>query len=38
MKRDRPGALLMMLPEFTYGDINLRKIQSRPTKRQLGGR
>lgn len=36
MKKDRPGALLMMLSEFAYGDINLTKIQSRPTKRQLG--
>lgn len=36
MKKDRPGALLMILSEFAYGDINLTKIQSRPTKRQLG--
>jgi len=36
MKRDKPGALLMILSEFAYGDINLTKIQSRPTKRQLG--
>jgi len=36
MKKDKPGALLMILSEFAYGDINLTKIQSRPTKRQLG--
>ncbi|MBN1193335.1 MAG: prephenate dehydratase, partial [Coriobacteriia bacterium] len=36
MKKDKPGALLMILSEFAYADINLTKIQSRPTKRQLG--
>ena len=36
MKADKPGALLMILGEFAYGEINLTKIQSRPTKRQLG--
>jgi len=36
MKKDRPGVLLMILSEFAYGGINLTKIQSRPTKRQLG--
>ena len=36
MKVDRPGALHMILGEFVYGEINLTKIQSRPTKRQLG--
>lgn len=36
MKQDRPGALLMILSEFAYADVNLTKIQSRPTKRQLG--
>lgn len=33
---DKPGALLMILSEFAYAEINLTKIQSRPTKRQLG--
>lgn len=36
LKNDRPGALLMILSEFAYGNINLSKIQSRPTKRALG--
>ena len=36
MNEDRPGALLMILSEFAYGNINLTKIQSRPTKRALG--
>lgn len=36
MKVDKAGALLMILSEFAYGEINLTKIQSRPTKRQLG--
>ncbi len=36
MKADRPGNLHMILGEFVYGGINLSKIQSRPTKRQLG--
>jgi len=36
MKADRPGTLHMILGEFVYGEINLTKIQSRPTKRQLG--
>lgn len=36
MYEDRPGALLMILSEFAYGNINLTKIQSRPTKRALG--
>ena len=36
MKADRPGTLHMILGEFVYGGINLTKIQSRPTKRQLG--
>ncbi len=36
LKADKPGALLMVLSEFAYGEVNLTKIQSRPTKRQLG--
>ncbi len=36
LKADKAGALLMILSEFAYGEINLTKIQSRPTKRQLG--
>jgi prephenate dehydratase len=36
MHKDRPGALLAILSEFAYGQINLTKIQSRPTKKQLG--
>jgi len=36
LRADKPGALLMILSEFAYGDINLTKLQSRPTKRALG--
>lgn len=36
LKADKPGALLMILSEFAYGEVNLTKIQSRPTKRVLG--
>jgi len=36
IKADRPGALLMILSEFAYGGINLTKLQSRPTRKQLG--
>lgn len=36
LRRDKPGALLMILSEFAYGEINLTKLQSRPTKRALG--
>lgn len=36
LQADKPGALLMILSEFAYGEINLTKIQSRPTKRALG--
>lgn len=34
--QNRPGALLMILSEFAYGQINLTKLQSRPTKKVLG--
>jgi prephenate dehydratase len=33
---DRPGMLLQILSEFAFRDINLTKIQSHPTKKQLG--
>lgn len=33
---DRPGSLLTILKEFAKRDINLTKIQSRPTKKRLG--
>lgn len=36
LKADKPGALLMILSEFAYGEVNLTKLQSRPTKRALG--
>jgi prephenate dehydratase len=36
MQRNKPGALLMILSEFAYGQVDLTKIQSRPTKKQLG--
>jgi prephenate dehydratase len=36
LHEDKPGALLMILSEFAYGQVNLTKIQSRPTKKQLG--
>ena len=36
MQRNKPGALLMILSEFAYGEINLTKLQSRPTKKRLG--
>jgi prephenate dehydratase len=34
--QNRPGALLMILSEFAYGQVNLTKLQSRPTKKALG--
>lgn len=34
--QNKPGALLMILSEFAYGQVDLTKLQSRPTKRQLG--
>ena len=36
LRADKPGALLMILSEFAYAEVNLTKIQSRPTKRALG--
>ncbi|MDO9555967.1 MAG: prephenate dehydratase [Coriobacteriia bacterium] len=36
MHQDKPGTLLMILSEFAFGQINLTKIQSRPTRRALG--
>lgn len=36
LESDRPGALLMILSEFAYANINLTKIASRPTKQGLG--
>lgn len=36
LRADKPGALQMILSEFTYAGINLTMLQSRPTKRQLG--
>ena len=33
---DRPGALHMILSEFSYANINLTMVQSRPTKQTLG--
>lgn len=34
--KDKPGSLLSILQEFAYRNINLTKIQSRPTKKALG--
>lgn len=36
IQSNKPGALLMILSEFAYGQIDLTKLQSRPTKKQLG--
>lgn len=36
LQTDKSGALLMILSEFAYANINLVKIQSRPTKQALG--
>lgn len=33
---DKPGSLLQILQEFAFRNINLTKIQSRPTKKALG--
>ena len=35
-REDRPGSLLAILQEFAARAINLRKLESRPTKRSLG--
>ncbi len=34
--QDQPGALLLILQEFSFRHINLAKIESRPSKRRLG--
>ncbi|HEX21282.1 MAG TPA: prephenate dehydratase, partial [Actinobacteria bacterium] len=36
IKKDRPGSLLEILQEFAKREINLTKIQSRPTRKALG--
>ena len=36
LKEDRAGALLMILSELAYAGINMTRLQSRPTKQQLG--
>ena len=35
-RKDRPGSLLGILQEFAARDVNLTKLESRPTKRGLG--
>lgn len=36
IKADRPGALLEILTEFAKQNVNLSRLESRPTKKQLG--
>jgi len=36
IKTDRPGSLLEILQAFAENDVNLTKIQSRPTRKALG--
>ena len=36
LQTDRVGALLMILEEFAYANVNLTMLQSRPTKQALG--
>lgn len=36
LQHDKSGSLMMILAEFAYANINLTKIQSRPTKQALG--
>jgi prephenate dehydratase len=36
ISEDKPGALLEILQEFASRNINLTKLESRPTKRVLG--
>ena len=35
-RQDRPGSLLGILQEFAARDVNLTKLESRPTKQGLG--
>lgn len=36
LKEDKAGALLMVLSELAYAGISMTRLQSRPTKQQLG--